>query len=321
LKDPGLNKVCIPDKVVFQNKSTGGELFRWDFGDGKTLDKTDTSRIVYQYASPGIYKVKLKAIDQGTCLGVDSTSTTISVFKATGFAGEDQTICFGAGVQLIAGGGIQYSWSTSRSIVSDQASPSVNPENDSDYYVSIIDQNGCLKKDTVRINVTPGIDLDFSYRKAYDCIGRPQLQVETLTLSDQQTFFDFGDGTTSDQVVLNHEFQQDGTFAVRLVGVRETCVYEKRVDIPIYSLLIPNVITPDEFSENNFFQIVYGGKPIASSSVKASLFVYNRWGNLVYSSKDYKGDWNAGSSESGVYFYEVIVENETICKGWVHVIK
>ncbi len=321
LNQPGLNRICIPDKIVFQNKSTGGTYYQWQFGDGGSLEKIDTARITYQYMNPGVYKVKLKVIDLGTCLGVDSTSTTIYVNKATGFAGDDQNMCFDAGTQLIAGGGTQYSWSTSEGIISTSATPRVNPEKDTSYFVSITDQNGCIKLDTVKVKVTPGIPLDFTYSKIYDCYSRPQLQVENLTESDQQMFFDFGDGVTSDLTSSSHEYENDGTYLVRLVGIREGCVYEKRMDIPINTLLVPNVITPDEFPENNFFQILYGGRPISESPFKASLNVYNRWGGLIFESGDYNDDWNASTVQSGVYFYELNLENETTCKGWVQVIK
>lgn len=321
LKQPGLNKVCLGDKIVFQNKSTGGQHYQWNLGDGSGLEKTDTSRITYQYAKPGIYKVKLKAIDIGTCLGVDSTSTTIFVYKASGFAGEDQTMCFDAGTNLVAGGGVHYSWTTSSGFLSGQATPKVNPVEDTPYFVSITDQNGCIKKDTLKVKVIPGIDLEFSHFKIYDCYGRPQLQVENLTDTDRQTFFDFGDGITSDEVTITHVYDNDNTFPVRLVGIREACIYEERLDVPVYTLLVPNVITPDEFPENNFFQIMYGGRPMTESVLKASLEVYNRWGNIVFKSSDYKNDWEAGNVNAGIYFYDLAIENETTCKGWVQVIK
>jgi gliding motility-associated-like protein len=98
-------------------------------------------------------------------------------------------------------------------------------------------------------------------------------------------------------------------------------VYEERLDIPVFTLLVPNVITPDEYPENNFFRILYGGRPLSESSFQASLSIYNRWGGLIFSSNDYKDDWNAGNVQPGVYFYELTLENETTCKGWVQVIK
>jgi PKD repeat protein len=321
LNQPGLNKVCIPDKIVFQNKSIGGTTYQWQFGDGNSLVKTDTARIIYQYLKPGVYKVKLRVIDLGTCQGMDSTATTVYVYQATGFAGEDQTMCFGAGTRLIAGGGIKYSWSTADGVISSLATPAVNPEEDTPYYVTITDAQGCVRKDTLNVQVIPGIPLDFTSSKIYDCYNRPQLLVENLTDSDQQMFFDFGDGVTSDLPSTHHTYESDGTYPVRLVGTREQCVYEKRMDIPIYTLLVPNVITPDEFPENNFFVILYGGRPISESTFKATLQVYNRWGGLIFSSDDYQDDWNASNVQPGVYFYELNLEGETTCKGWVQVIK
>ncbi len=112
-----LIKLCFKIKVQEEN------IIKWNFGDGNSMEKTDTSRIVYQYSKTGVYKVWLKAIDIGTCVGVDSTSTTIYVNKATGFAGENQIMCFDAGTTLIAGGGVKYNWSTTNGLVSDQATP------------------------------------------------------------------------------------------------------------------------------------------------------------------------------------------------------
>ena len=83
---PGLNRVCIPDKIAFQNKCIGGETFQWDLGDGTVMTKNDTVAIFYQYKSPGRYKIKLKAIDLQTCIGVDSAYTFVDVFKVQSFA-------------------------------------------------------------------------------------------------------------------------------------------------------------------------------------------------------------------------------------------
>ncbi len=48
LKVPGLNKVCFPDKIVFQNRSTGGKSYEWKFGDNQSLVK---NRYVCHYVS------------------------------------------------------------------------------------------------------------------------------------------------------------------------------------------------------------------------------------------------------------------------------
>jgi hypothetical protein len=322
LKQPGLNRVCIPDKIVFQNFSTGGQTFEWYFGDGQRMVKHDTSKIIYQYLLPGTYKVKLKVVDLGTCIGVDSTFTFITVSMATGMAGPDRTICQGQTTQLSASGGVQYQWQTAdNTFTSQQPYPVVTPDKTTRYFVSIQDANNCVRKDTIQVAVVPRVELAFAVKKNYTCEGRPALQVEKLSEEEGHIFFDFGDGTTSDLPEVVHHYENDGVYVVRLVGTRESCVFDVTERVAIHSLFIPNVITPDEYPENNAFKIIYGKQTISQSDLVASLQVYNRWGKRVYESDQYLDDWTAGNVEAGVYFYELVVKDEFTCKGWLHVVK
>jgi gliding motility-associated-like protein len=103
--------------------------------------------------------------------------------------------------------------------------------------------------------------------------------------------------------------------------VRDGCVYEKDVPMPIYTLMVPNVITPDEYPENNNFNVLYGGVAITTAQLKVELKIYNRWGKLIYENQNYNNDWAGANVEAGVYYYELKAENETTCKGWVSVLK
>lgn len=318
---PGLNRVCIPDPIVFQNLSTGGRIYEWSFGDGGQVVKQDTTFIMYKYNQPGTYRIRLLAIDAGTCVGLDSTFTQVVVTMAAGRAGPDQDMCFNAGAELIATGGVSYQWRNfNNTYTSTEQSPIVNPEEDDGYIVSIADFNGCIKQDTVNIRVVPGVDLDFSFSKTYDCFNRPTLQVQNL-LPGGQMFFDFGDGNTSDLEQTVHTYDQDGTYSVKLVGLKETCVYEKVISIPVYELKVPNVITPDEFPENNRFVIQYAGDRLSSSALSARVVIVNRWGKKVFESNNYQDDWDASNVEGGMYFYEIQIPGEAVCKGWLQVIK
>jgi hypothetical protein len=322
LNMPGLNRVCLPDAIAFQNLSTGGQFYEWDFGDGGQLVKQDTSFIMHAYQAPGTYRVKLLAIDIGTCVGRDSTFTTVLVSRPGGFAGPDQVMCFDAGTRLIATGGVTYQWENwDKTFKSNEASPKINPTEDDGYVVTIGDAIGCTKKDTVNVKVIPGIDLKFEYSKIYDCFNRPTIQLMNQSDPTEEVFFDFGDGTTSDLDATTHVYNQDGVFGLRLVGLKESCVYENRIDLPVFELKVPNVITPDEFPENNSFVILYGGKKLSLSSLTSSIAIYNRWGGKVFESKNYRDDWSGENVEAGIYYYDLTVEGETSCKGWVQVIK
>lgn len=57
-------------------------------------------------------------------------------------------------------------------------------------------------------------------------------------------------------------------------------------DIPIVSIYIPDGFTPNGDGYNDYFTIVH------SINTKIELQIINRWGNVVYESKDYKNDWD-----------------------------
>lgn len=67
---------CAPYNAVFNNTSAGGTFFTWFFGDGTT--STQASPVKF-YGTPGIYTVKLIAVDSGTCNLIDSVERTITV--------------------------------------------------------------------------------------------------------------------------------------------------------------------------------------------------------------------------------------------------
>jgi hypothetical protein len=205
------------------------------------------------------------------------------------------------------------------------ADPSVNPLKNTSYFISITDLNGCVKTDTVNVKVVPGINLKFKANQIFNCEGRPALTVNNLTDPTEDVFFDFGDGSTSDQQQTTHQYSVDGKYIVRLVGKKEFCVYDTAMTLPFYYRKVPNVFTPDESPGlNDTFMIQYGdAKVIAGADlpVRVSLSVYNRWGKLVYQNNDYKNDWAAKNVEGGIYFFEATLVGEHTCKSWVDVIK
>jgi gliding motility-associated-like protein len=67
---------CVPYDAVFENTSSGGINFLWDFGDGTT--STDVSP-THLFSAVGNYIVKLYAFDSTSCNVVDSSSATVSV--------------------------------------------------------------------------------------------------------------------------------------------------------------------------------------------------------------------------------------------------
>ena len=60
--------------------------YNWDFGDGSGIVSTATKTISHNFASPGVYNVKLLATDVSGCFDSTKTVITVKVLPITGTA-------------------------------------------------------------------------------------------------------------------------------------------------------------------------------------------------------------------------------------------
>jgi gliding motility-associated-like protein len=332
----GEDQLCIPakSKVELDNLTIGGKVYTWTFGDGSaSITRNDRSSVDHTYEMPGIYTVWLKAIDAGTCKVRDSTSIKIYVYEPKATFPADGTICLGNERTLTASGGANYTWSSDdgKYFISgpDNSSITVEPSDSTLFYVDITEASGCTSRDSAWVYVIPTINPDFEFKRTADCSATvPELGVINLTdslLVGDLVYFDFGDGTTSDQIETVHRYEKGGVYNVKVVARREFCVTEKVVSMAYAPLLYPNVITPGvEDDKNDVYQIQFGeqeGKTPLDYGFNTELSIYDRWGKLVYENAEYQHDWNASDVAGGVYYYQVTIQDHATCKGWLHVIK
>jgi gliding motility-associated-like protein len=277
--------------------------------------------------------VWLKAIAPETCKGVDSMSVQVEVFDALAKIQDDDALCAGAEYTLQASGAAVYSWrSADGSFASSLPSPVVTPADTTVYYLTYTEVKGCMGKDTVQLNVVPLISTAFTLDRITDCFSQPTLHVVNLTdnlVATDELFFDLGDGTTRDQPDFTYQYKEDGTYRVKLIAIRQagdtSCVSEQVMPVDIFTLKVPNVITPDATpGQNDTFVIGYGETPGQSPGdvgYPVAVKIFNRWGNLLYESNDYKNDWAGSGLASGTYFFEVTVQHHATCKGWVQLLR
>lgn len=323
------NNICYPDYIQFKNQSINGVSYTWDFGDGTIFNTTnsDTSSILHRYEQEGAYLVKLTAFNPATCNKSNIATKRIHYFKEKIVVGEDGEICEGSSFQLYASGGSTYAWSTeNNAFSSSDPNPLVQPKSTTDYFVTVTDANGCVRKDTVNVRVVERVDLEWEYQLVPDCNGRPSIFVKNLAPPDDEVSFtfDFGDGVTTAEAEVKHEYENDGTYVLKVVAQKEFCLSEETVQLKVYKIFIPNVITPNAspgFNDN--FQVVFGSELMAPTDVglTVGLVVSNRWGKTVFESSDYKNDWGGEGLAAGVYYVHLKIGDLTTCKNWLHILK
>lgn len=84
------------------------------------------------------------------------------------------------------------------------------------------------------------------------------------------------------------------------VTVTDHCNNEATFYITISSCIttIPNVFTPNDDDANHNF-VIAGIEGYPGST----LFVYNRWGNKIFESDNYRNEWSGAEQEDGTYYY------------------
>ncbi|MGD9993216.1 MAG: gliding motility-associated C-terminal domain-containing protein [Salinivirgaceae bacterium] len=97
----------------------------------------------------------------------------------------------------------------------------------------------------------------------------------------------------------------------------DICTASDTVALMVSDLFIPQVITPNGDGKNDFFIV-----DDLETHAPASLLVFNRWGNQVYSSSDYQNNWGGISDKgdklaSDTYFYALQYANGKVFKGFI----
>lgn len=126
-------------------------------------------------------------------------------------------------------------------------------------------------------------------------------------------------------VITNTAFVSDGTVTVPTSGCDPASAgcnghpgteIETIPDDSDGGLFIVNAMSPNGDGKNEYF-IIKGLEKYG----KAALYVFNRWGSMVYQSKEYHNDWNGTGLSEGTYFYKLELKETAggvkLYKGWV----
>ena len=136
----------------------------------------------------------------------------------------------------------------------------------------------------------------------------------------------YGDGNGSNQLNASNTYTTHGTYTVLLTASNGICNDTYTLEIVVKTPLgiIPEIFTPNGDNVNDVFEII-GLENYPNNKLQ----IFNRWGNLIYTSSPYKNDWNGVSNSVdktgtnklpvGTYYYllELGDDNKSIFKGFV----
>jgi gliding motility-associated-like protein len=304
-----LTEVCpyLPTKVM-ANPSLGAGFYKYAWSDGTKVVDVNKEAVI---KPPKTTNYTLTVTDRcGEKKSISFLYTITSPPLITHIS-PDTTICNSDSAVLIAGavggfGKYTYTWIPTNDTTS---SILVKPYATSEYFVFVGD---ACKTFTVRDTVTVYVNkppVSFTYQGTP--ITNEEIDFVNLSPKYPKYNWDFGNGTRSvlrdDKVFYQDSSVYDVTLSVEdSAGCKNATTQKIQIYYP-YSLYVPNTFTPNGDGINDYFM------PVTTSVVTVEFTIFNRWGEVIYYSRDLRPRWdgtcNGVLSPNDIYTYKIQVVN------------
>ena len=293
------------DTLSFINDSL--KALKWNFGDNST---STAANVYHIYNNPVNYSVSLMITTGNGCidtvtktiavtgLKTDFNYTTVPCNDSVSF--QDNTVQNGDPVK-------SWNWDFGNSGNSTGVNPIHVFHGAGNFSVTLITttQKGCTDSVTKAISIAGASKADFS-TLTMPC--RPEVQFNNSSINALSYNWNFGDGTSSNEPNPMHVYNEQGTYHVTLYINEGTFCIDSMTNVLDYASaemlahFLPNAFTPNNDGLNDKF-IVTGDNPCEV----VELIVYNRWGQIIYDTKDISSGWDGTLSGTvvaeGVYVY------------------
>lgn len=231
---------------------------------------------------------------KGICTKKDSVLVNVNPAPVAD-AGSNASVCFGGNIVLNGSGGTYFTWSPP-DYLSDihSAQPTVTrPQHDITYSLNVKDADGCssLSPATVRITVTPPIVLFVpvdTIAAIYQPLQLYAVDINNSGISSYTWAPPYGLNNTH---VANPVTTLDKDMIYTVTGTTPSgCEGSAQVKVKVFEgpeIYVPSAFTPNADGKNDILR----PKPVG---IKTPVYfrVYNRWGQLMFSSSNFDGGWD-----------------------------
>ncbi|GAB4338267.1 MAG: hypothetical protein OHK0038_16950 [Flammeovirgaceae bacterium] len=304
--------------VQIQNLSVGGRRYEFVLNNEKTFVTTEDSALIETKLASGNYQFVLKATHPNVnCRQERIVTKNIkvpfdeSILFKNATVSPDSKICYNETITLTASGGVSYLWTPSNSLdTNNQATVQATLTESETYTVRIFNEKGCFTEKQVTVNVVPDFTVDFDYSLSTPCGELPILKVNNKSNGVEKYTWKIGSKTFENAIPDNYQLEEEGNVALTLIGEKQGCFEEKTIMLSINRTIPPNVFTPNGDKINDTFEI-------PSNKTGWKLKIFNRWGEKLYESDDYKNDWDGKEFSDTEFFYHILSPDGDECKGYV----
>ncbi len=225
-----------------------------------------------------------------------SDQMTVTVNPNPVVSAMDQEVCSGEGVILSGhGSAVSYSWTGG---VIDGVE--FFPTQTGIYTVTGTNIFGCSSTAIANVTVFDLPIADFTILDLNLTTVTPGTGFDNLSTGAVAYEWSFGDGSgISNDFEPYHEFptSEPGSYEIILTAFSaDGCIAERVKYVyvtPDYTIYVPNTFTPDRNGVNEIFKPVLEG----FDENDYTLYIFNRWGELVFESHDMEFGWDGSYSQ------------------------
>lgn len=291
-----------------------GVNFSWTFTPQASQLASAQKDVTVTYSSTGTFPVLLSADYNGCPAQLYADSVSIYEMPTSDFLPQIRSGCVPLVVPFAnssTGIGNSYNWTFGDGKTDNVTTPEHIFTQPGIYSVALTARNihGCLAdttyKDLIEVYALP--NGQFAANPEIANILAPVVQFQNYSSNVATYLWDLGDSSTSTEWSPNHLYEDTGNYSITLMLVSPNgCVDTVRGIIRVednFSFYIPNAFSPNGDGVNDSFR----GYGVAIK--KYLLNIYNRWGELIYTTDNYDKPWdgqvNSNFVQSDVYVYRI----------------
>ncbi|MEM7105432.1 MAG: PKD domain-containing protein [Bacteroidota bacterium] len=314
------NDDCQDGLLNFRDQSigNGGPItsWQWTFGDTNTSDLQNPQ---HAYEFIGTYLVGLLVIDENGCEHYIEQEVEWWPPARIDIEVDDYLGCIPHQVNFINNSdpinGYDILWDLGDGTISTDLEPSHIYQEPGNYDVTLMitAPTGCTSEaffpNFVRVTEQPVADFFYSPEQPTNFNAEVQFTDASQLISQWE--WDFGNGDYSFEQNPLYTYPDTGIYNVTLIVTQLSGCQDstsKLIDIaPLYTYYLPNAFTPNEDGINDGFR----GAGITYTLRFFEMNIWNRWGEIVFSTNNPQEAWNGKKnnigrlSQSGVYIYQV----------------